>query len=100
MLYLLNLIGDMAFAGGVILNLWAYTSPTPWGSNNPTASMLKFTPYIEPVGYVPPNPCPSAPLSNSTVTITYNGPGNSVNYSNVAVWMGPLGAFSGYSNAR
>lgn len=94
MFFFLNAIGELAFIGGIVLNLWAYLSPTPWLSNDPTASMLRFKPYNEPVGYVPPNPCSSSPLSNQTVSITYGGPTNSLNYSNIAVWMGPLGEHS------
>jgi len=90
MLRALGIIGELSFIGGIILNLCAFLSPTPWHSNDVTNSMLYFTPYIEPVGYVAPNPCSSSPLSNSSVSIKYGSP-NSVNYSNVAVWMGPLG---------
>ena len=88
-----GIIGELSFIGGIILNLWAFLSPTPWHSNDVQNSMLYFTPYNEPVGYVAPNPCGSSPLSNSTVSITYGAPTNSVNYSHVAVWMGPLGQY-------
>jgi hypothetical protein len=91
---MLGIIGELPFIGGIILNVWAF-SPPPWHSNDVTNSMLYFTPYNEPVGYVAPNPCASSPLSNAEVPITYGAPMNTVNYySNVAVWMGPLGMFN------
>lgn len=88
---LFGIIGELCFIVGIILNFWAFLSPTPWYSNDVTNSMLYFTPYNEPVGYVAPNPCGSAPLSNSTVSITYGAETNPINYGDVAVWMGPFG---------
>lgn len=88
---MLHVLGEVFYISGIILNLWVYLSPTPWASEDPNASALKFTPYNEPVGYTPPNPCGSPPVSPSTVAISYGGVSNAVNYSNVAVWIGPLG---------
>lgn len=86
-----SIIGEVAFIAGLVVNFWVLLSPTPWGSNDPNTSLIKFTPYNEPDGYIAPNPCSSSPLSNSTVSITYGGVSNAANYSNVAVWLGPLG---------
>jgi hypothetical protein len=88
---MLHVLGEVFYASGIILNLWVYLSPTPWTSNDPDASVLKFIPYNEPAGYIPANPCGSSPLSPSTVTISEGGVSNAANYSNVAVWVGPLG---------
>lgn len=93
-MFIFYTLGEAFFATAIVFNFWAFLSPTPWHSNNPTNSMLKFVPYNEPAGYVPPNPCGSNSLSNETVSITDTPSNNAANYSNVAVWMGPFGSCS------
>lgn len=120
MLILLHLLGDIAFLGGILMQLYTFLSPIPWFSDNPNNSLLKFVPYEEPSGYVPPNACPGGQLSNSTIfKVKTSQPlprdepilrfrrfadlapvepevakreSNTANYSQAAIWMGALGS--------
>lgn len=90
-MFVFYMLGEAFLGAGMVFNFWSLLSPVPWHSNSPDNSLLKFTPYNEPAGYVPPNPCGSNPLSNETVSIVDTPSNNAANYSNVAVWMGPYG---------
>ena len=47
MLILLHLLGDIAFLGGILMQLYAFLSPVPWFSDNPNNSLLKFVRKLE-----------------------------------------------------
>ncbi len=42
MLRLFHLLGDFAFLGGILMQLYAYLSPVPWFSNDPNNALLQF----------------------------------------------------------
>jgi len=102
------------------MQVYAFLSPVPWFSDNSNNALLKFYPYQEPYGYVPPNACQPGQLSNSTVfraNISHPLPRdepllrfrrfadsapvapellerdtNIANYSQAAIWIGALGS--------
>ncbi|KAF8336551.1 uncharacterized protein EI90DRAFT_3119805 [Cantharellus anzutake] len=106
---LFHILGDFVFLGGIILHLYAYLSPVPWFLNDTT--------YEEPPGYTPLNDCDGGVLPRSTLHIVSNSQplprdepllrfkrfaepslgvakreSNTANYSQAAIWIGPLGS--------
>src|SRR6266436_4656549 len=85
---LCHLLGDLAFLGGILMQLNAFLSPVPWFSDKPNNALLQFTrklesspniyghfkkkksftiAYQQPYGYIPPNACPIGQPSNYTI---------------------------------
>ncbi|KAF8336814.1 uncharacterized protein EI90DRAFT_3013826 [Cantharellus anzutake] len=112
-----HLVGNIFFIAGFIIQLNAYLSPVPWLKHNPDDSLLKFIPYEEPSGYVPPNACQPGTFTNSSTRFvntseplprgeplmrfrrstflnegTVKRASNTANYSQATIWIGPLGS--------